>query len=138
MKIIVDTCVWSLALRRKTVPDHPYVIELCELIQEGRAQMLGPIRQELLSGLTSEEQFEQLKSHLSVFPDLSLPNSVYEEAARYYNLSRRNGIQGSNTDFLICAAAVHFHLPILTMDQDFQHFQQCFSVELYALRRRSV
>ena len=47
MKVLVDTCVWSLALRRNQVMESPYVLELRDLITEFRVQMMGPVRQEL-------------------------------------------------------------------------------------------
>lgn len=51
LKNLVDTSVWSLALRRKTIPANRFVDELNELIKERRVQMIGPIRQEILSGI---------------------------------------------------------------------------------------
>lgn len=72
MKIIVDTSVWSLALRRdKQDPPAP-VQELRHIIYDHRVQMIGPIRQELLSGICSESQFEKLRKHLESFPDLPI------------------------------------------------------------------
>ncbi len=62
MKVIADTCVWSPALRRKAFVDDPYVRELRELIREVRVQMIGPIRQEILSGVRSEKQFRLFKA----------------------------------------------------------------------------
>ena len=70
MKVLVDTCIWSLSLRRKKVADDPYVRELKKLIEEYKAQMLGPIRQEILSGIRAQEQFEKLQMHLRALPDL--------------------------------------------------------------------
>jgi len=70
MKILVDTSVWSSALRRKTPPDNLFVNELNELIKERRVQMIGPIRQEILSGIREEAQFQTLKKHLGAFADL--------------------------------------------------------------------
>ena len=57
--VIVDTSVWSLALRRRrNQPNNDASIaELVRLIGEGEALIAGPIRQELLSGVASEEQF---------------------------------------------------------------------------------
>ena len=72
MKIIVDTCIWLLALRRNTVKASPYIEELRNLITEVRVQLIGPIRQELLSGVKSKKQFATLKQHLRSFEDLIL------------------------------------------------------------------
>ena len=70
MKVIVDTCIWSLALRRKNKTDSPYIFELQELVEDIRVQMIGAIRQEILSGIKIEAQFQLLKSNLSAFSDL--------------------------------------------------------------------
>jgi len=57
--VIVDTCVWSLALRRNVLQvSSPVVIELEQLIRNYKVQMLGPVRQELLSGIRSKKQFK--------------------------------------------------------------------------------
>ena len=116
MNIIIDTSVWSLALRRQRSAASAETRELAELVREGRATMLGPVRQELLSGVRTEEQFETLRDHLRAFPDVSLEAEDYEEAAAFFNRCRAKGLQGSNTDFLICATAVRRGLGILTTD----------------------
>ena len=67
--------------------------------------MIGAIRQEILSGIKHQKQFEKLRDNLRVFPNLLLDAENYELAADYFNICRRQGIQGSNTDFLICAIA---------------------------------
>lgn len=134
MKIIVDTCIWSLALRRNTVIDNLYVEELKNLIEEIRVQFIGPIRQELLCGIKSKKQFDTLKLHLEAFADIELVAKDYELAAEYFNAARKKGIQGSNTDFLICAISSRRNMPILTTDKDFTKFQSVFSVSLHVPR----
>lgn len=138
MKVIVDTCVWSLALRRKREEqNNAYLVELQELIKEFRVQLIGPIRQEILSGIASENQYTKLKTYLSAFPDLEIKTEMYEEAARFFNLNRAKGIQGSNTDFLICAVGISHDLPILTFDKDFERFQQTLPIRLHWPRQTS-
>jgi hypothetical protein len=56
-------------------------------------RIIGSVRQELLSGIKSERQFEELKYYLSAFPDLALDTADYEKAAEFFNLCRKNGIQ---------------------------------------------
>lgn len=133
MKIVVDTSVWSLAFRRKTV-ETVYREVLEDLISDGRVVMLGAVRQEVLSGLRHAEQFERLRLVLRAFPDLRLETRDYERAAEYANLCRANGIQGANTDFLICAAAVSRDYEILTTDKDFTLFAELLPVTLYDFR----
>ena len=73
MKVLVDTSVWSLALRRGSDSTAAPVRELQSLIADNRVQMMGPIRQELLSGIREETQFKELETHLSLTPEWSLP-----------------------------------------------------------------
>jgi predicted nucleic acid-binding protein len=131
MKVLVDTCVWSLALRRGDAAGSPEVSELRELVRELRVQLIGPVRQEILSGIKNQSQFTKLRDHLRAFPDLELTSSDYESAAEFYNLCRSNGVQGSNTDFLICATASRQKMPIFTTDEDFALFQKHLPIELY-------
>ncbi len=134
MKVIVDTSVWSLALRRDVPSCDPFVDELIELIREVRVQLMGSVRQELLSGIKSSRQFDVLKLKLAAFDDLHLKSQDYELAATYFNAARSKGIQGSNTDFLICAASTRRNLSILTMDKDFSNFKSVIPVFLHKPR----
>lgn len=136
MMVLVDTPVWSLALRRK--PEHLSGAQvdstdvLAELIREGRAQMVGPIRQELLSGIREESQFKKIRDYLRAFPEPSLEAEDYEDAARMSNQCRGRGIAGSSVDFLICAAARRRGWSIFTTDGDFQNYAKVVPVRLYS------
>ena len=131
MSVIVDTAVWSMALRRRTPPaSSPAVTLLRDLITNDRVILLGAIRQEILSGVRTSEQFMRLRDYLRAFPDLELATEDYELAAEFFNTCRSNGIQGSNTDFLICAVAHRRSYTILTTDKDFQSFQSHISILL--------
>lgn len=130
MKIIVDTCIWSLAFRKKSFTADPTVMLLQELIKESRVQMLGPIRQEILSGIKLDKDFEKLANALRSFQDFNLLSEDYEQAARLFNLCRRNGIQGSNTDFLICSVSERHDMAIFTYDIDFKRYQKYLKINL--------
>jgi predicted nucleic acid-binding protein len=131
MKVIVDTCIWSLALRRKNQIAGAEKDVLNALIVDGRVQMIGAIRQEILSDVKSEAQYRQLRNTLRAFPDLNHASDDYELAARFFNTCRSNGIQGSNTDFLICAAAARHGMTVFTNDNDFFGFQKHIDVPIY-------
>jgi len=135
--VLVDTSVWSLALRRDAVNDHAAVGELRELVREMRAEIIGPIRQEVLSGIRSLPTFEVLRDHLKVFRDIDILTEDYERAAAFYNICRAKGIQGSNTDFLICAVSERNGMPILTTDGDFDLYAQHLPITLHQPRRRA-
>jgi predicted nucleic acid-binding protein len=134
VNVLVDTSVWSLALRRAKRVDDKAPKELAELIREGRVVMVGPVRQELLSGIKVKTQFDLLRGHLQSFPDLELETADYEDAAAAFNRCRERGIQGSNTDFLICAAALRRDLSIYTTDGDFKHYARVLKLELHEPR----
>ena len=129
MKVLVDTSVWSLALRRKEQTETAE--KLAELIVESLVVMIGPVRQELLSGISDKAAFDNLKSHLQSFDDLPITTRDYETAAEYYNTCRKNGVQGSHIDFLICAVAFNNDLLIFTTDQDFQYYAKCLPIRLF-------
>jgi hypothetical protein len=57
VKVLVDTSVWSLSLRRAAAPArHPAAEEFARLIADYRVLLIGPVRQEILSGMRSEQQ----------------------------------------------------------------------------------
>ena len=131
MKVLVDTSVWSLALRHSPAKPNPVVDELRHLIDDGRVAIVGPIRQELLSGVRTPEGFAELREHLQAFADEVLETADFERAAEHFNTCRRRGIQGSNIDFLLCAAAERRGLSILTTDADFTRFARILPIELH-------
>jgi len=135
MRVLIDTSIWSLALRRGEHIQNPEAQELRRLITAHLAEIAGPIRQEVLSGVKDQSQFDRLESHLSAFPDLPLSAEDYVMAAKFFNLCRSKGIQGSNTDFLICAVAVRHDLSVFTTDGDFSMFTKCLPVVLHEFKR---
>jgi predicted nucleic acid-binding protein len=134
VNVLVDTSVWSLALRRPTSKDNAETAELVELVREGRVEMIGAIRQEILSGIRTAEQFRKLRDRLRAFQDVALDESDYEEAAQCFKRCRAKGLQGSNTDFLMCAVSLRRELAILTTDKDFGGFARVLGFELHAPR----
>jgi predicted nucleic acid-binding protein len=134
VNVLVDTSVWSTALRRAAPHPGPEEGELRELITEGRVVMIGAVRQELLSGIRTAEQFKKLRERLRAFPDLAVDTADHEEAAACFNRCRSRGVQGSNTDFLICALALRRDVPILTTDRDFTRFAALLPIKLHGPR----
>ena len=131
MNVLVDSSVWSLALRRNTTNDAIAIVNLLrDLIADGRVVLLGAIRQEVLSGVRYKEQFARLREYLRAFPDLELTTEDYELAAEFFNTCRSNGVQGSNTDFLLCAVAHRRGYSIFTTDKDFENFRSHIPVVL--------
>ncbi len=135
MNVLVDTSVWSLALRRKAhdlnASEKPTVAELSELIREGRARLIGLIRQELLSGIKSPSQYEKLRATLRAFPDLPVTTADHEAAATASNACRAKGVVVSLVDILICAIALARHCSIFTTDPDFNDYARILPIKLH-------
>lgn len=132
MKVIVDTNIWSYALRRKTIIDYESAISaLNELILLNSVVFIGPVRQELLTGFRAKDQFEKLKLHLRQFSDHPIQSTDYELAAEFQTICSTKGVQGSPVDFLICAIAHNNDFEIFTLDKDFIHYRQHIPIHLY-------
>jgi len=132
MKVLVDTSVWSLALRKKeySEEDKKVIIKLTKMIRQLNLVMIGPIRQEILSGIKNKDIFEELKTKIGIFEDLAIMTQDYELAAEYFNECRNHGIQGSHVDYLICAVAVNNKLRIFTLDKDFVQYQKYIPINI--------
>jgi predicted nucleic acid-binding protein len=132
--VLVDTCVWSLALRRSVkhlnVRETRILELLSEIIVEGRARMLGIVRQELLTGIRHKAQFSATVAATRNFDDISLEIADYEEAASIANTCLSAGVAGSTIDFLICAVAARRNWAVLTTDKDFRRYQKHLSLTL--------
>jgi len=129
MKVLVDTCIWSHALRHNK-PDKSIIKKLTDLINDGRAVLIGPIKQELLSGVQRTDQFEKLKEILSSFEEIQLQSYHFEKAAEFCNICRSKGIQGSTIDFLICSVAHSENMIIYTIDKDFEFYAKYLPIKL--------
>jgi predicted nucleic acid-binding protein len=130
MQLLADTSVWSLALRRRSRAalsheEKRLAAVLTEAIRDGQVAIIGPIRQELLSGIKHQVQFDKLRTALAPFRDEPIDTPDYEEAARLYNLCRTRGVQCSPVDILICAVAVRRKWSVLTNDA---RLSQCLQI----------
>ena len=132
--VLVDTPVWSLALRRKAVSLSDYerllTRTLYELVQHSQVQLLGSIRQEVLSGVREDSQFRRIREHLGDFDNVDLDAHDYEEAARISKMCRRVGIAGSAVDLLMCSVALRHDWEIFTTDHDFLQYGRVVRVRL--------
>ena len=138
MNVLVDTPIWSLALRRRagdlSAPQKRLLAEWERLIRRGQVVMVGPIRQELLSGVREPGVFEKLRLKLRPFEDVPLATQDFEEAARCYNRCRAGGVTGSAVDCLLCAVSIRLGLFILSTDEDFRLFSKHLPIRLHVPR----
>ena len=141
MKVLVDTSIWSLALRRRprdlNTGERLLVKELADLVNDGRAAIIGLIRQELLSGIKTTAQFEELRNTLSAFSDELVETGDHEAAAKASNDCRSKGIAVSVVDILICAVAQRRDMHVFTTDPDFENYARQLSLTLHSAARQS-
>jgi predicted nucleic acid-binding protein len=135
LSAVVDTNVWTLLVRRRAASlkaaDAAAVAELRRLGGESRAILIGAVRQEVLSGIRHAEQFERIRRSLRGFDDTPSLARDHERAAEFFNTCRSAGVQGSPTDFLICAVSERVGIPIFTLDRDFEAFARQLPIRLH-------
>lgn len=138
MNVLVDTSVWSLSLRRAPRDlndgERRTVRELTELISEGRANLMGLIRQEVLSGIRSPAQFEKLRALLRSFIDVVIDTTDYESAAEASNRCRSKGVTVSVVDCLICAISTNRGWSVFAIDADFESIAEVLPLTLHKPR----
>jgi predicted nucleic acid-binding protein len=136
--VLVDTTIWSLALRRRrrnlSAPERRIVEEWVSLVREGSAALVGPVRQEILSGVRDAVVFSRLQGQLSAFAHLPILPRDYDQAAAFYNTCRAAGITGAPVDMLLCAVAARSRCPLFTTDRDFTRYSQHVPITLFRVR----
>ena len=132
--VLVDTPIWSLSLRRRTLElskeERGLTQSLYRLVKEGQVQLLGATRQEVLSGIREESAFRRIRDHLGDFRNVALDEQDYEEAARISNTCRHAGIAGSPVDMLMCSVSLRHDWAIFTTDRDFGQYQRVVQIRL--------
>lgn len=128
--VLVDTSVWSSFLRRKIKSSNVPVETLRHLIANNQVCLTGIVRQEILSGIREQAQYNKIADILNGFPDLLATSEDHTLASLFYNTCRSKGIQGSHIDYLICAQAVNGTMAILTEDTDFKEYAKYLPIDL--------
>jgi predicted nucleic acid-binding protein len=140
VEVLVDTSVWSLALRRRAEHlnsrERLLVAEWTELVRKKRARIIGLVRQELLSGIKTPAQFENLRMSVAAFPDEPVDTRDHEAAAKLSNACQAKGIAFSAVDMLICAVAQRRGMSVFTTDPDFERYAQVLRLKLHSVSGR--
>jgi predicted nucleic acid-binding protein len=139
MRVLIDTPIWSLVLRRSvwnlSLEQSAMLADWTQMIHQRQAVLIGPVRQEVLSGVRDPVVFQKLRDHLYAFDDEAITCEDYEEAAWCFNICRRAGVTGSSIDFLLCAVAVRRRIEIFTTDAKFQHYAKHLPFRLHKMQR---
>ncbi|HXR97714.1 MAG TPA: PIN domain-containing protein [Terriglobales bacterium] len=133
--MIVDTSVFSLVFRRRKASLAAAEIlirhRLLELLSSPSAVLLGPVRQELLSGISQPELFANIRDELRGIFSPPVEDGDFEDAAAASNACRAVGVAGSSVDFFLCGVSLRHGWPIFTSDTDFQRYAGILKLQLF-------
>ncbi len=121
MSLLVDTSVWSLALRRDA--DAPtQAVEVLRNALEGADQVFttGLVLQELLQGFSGPKARAQLIERFAALAFLQPDREDHIEAAEVRNTCRRNGVQIGTIDAVLIQLCLRHDLVLLSTDNDFR------------------
>ena len=132
--ILIDTTIWSKAYRRKKIAreDQKTVNKLRTILDMEKEILIGPVRQELLSGISDKEAFNDLAMKLNGLNNYEVELADHDLAAEYFNICMSHGIQGSQTDYLLCAVAHRYNSEIFTEDKGFAMYKDYLPIKLYS------
>ncbi len=122
MTLLVDTSVWSLALRRDAVGDALAVLALQRALSGGEAIVCtGLVLQELLQGFHGPKQAETIVLRFASLPMLMPDRQDHIAAATLRNTCHKRGVQTGTIDALLAQLCIRHELTLLTTDADFTH-----------------
>ena len=122
MTLLVDTSVWSLALRRDAEANEPEVAALKDaLLGSDVVVTTGLVLQELLQGFSGAKAQAQIVERLAALPLLQPDRGDHVAAAELRNTCRRAGVQLGTIDALLAQLCIRHELTLLTTDKDFVH-----------------
>ena len=135
MSVLIDTSVWSLALRRRrrdiNSTELKVYYEWERLVLDGTASLIGPIRQETVSGIAAPREVAIVKQRLAPVHEFALPSDLFLLAADFFNHCRAAGIAPGAIDMMICAAAHSNGVPIFSTDPDFSFYARHLPISLH-------
>lgn len=129
--MLVDTSVWSLALRRDSPPPLSEVVELRRALEAGAVYSTGLILQELLQGFPKPSARKQIIKHFAALPLLVPDRDDHVAAAELRTTCRRKGIQIGTIDALLAELCIRHRLTMLTTDRDFHHLATVVSLPVW-------
>lgn len=133
MSLLVDTSVWSLALRRDAPPDLPEVRALATALQAGDLVLTtGLILQEVLQGFLGPKSREAILGRFGALPLLVPDRHDHIEAAGLRNQCRRQGLQVGTIDALLAALCLRHDLTLLTTDADFRRVAEVTQLSVWS------
>ncbi|HTN99195.1 MAG TPA: PIN domain-containing protein [Microthrixaceae bacterium] len=119
--LLVDTSVWSLALRRDQPARSRHVRRFNDALMEGEVVLTGVVLQEVLQGLVSGPTKDRLSAELSKLSLLVPDREDHVLAAEFFTTCRHKGVQLATVDALLAALCSRRGLVLLSTGKDFAH-----------------
>ncbi|MCA3250966.1 MAG: PIN domain-containing protein [Pseudomonadota bacterium] len=133
MTLLVDTSVWSLALRRDAERGEPEVRQLQDaLLGADVVVTTGLVLQELLQGFAGPKARKQIIDRFAALPLLQPDRQDHIDAASLRTTCRQAGVQVGTIDALIAQLGIRHELTLLTTDRDFSHMAQHCPLRVWA------
>lgn len=137
MPLLVDTSVWSLALRRDAAATEPQVDALKAALQGDEVVVTtGLILQELLQGFAGPKAQAQLIERFAALPLIQPDRDDHIAAAGVRNACRRGGVQIGTVDALLVQLCIRHELVMLTTDRDFTHAMKHCALRVWPAKAR--
>lgn len=138
MTLLVDTSVWSLALRRDIEAPDPEVHELEEaLFGSDVVVTTGLVLQELLQGFSGPRAQARIVERFAALPLLQPDREDHVNAAGLRNRCRKAGVQLGTIDALLAQLCIRHDLTLLTTDKDFTHAAGHCPLRVWPARARA-
>jgi predicted nucleic acid-binding protein len=120
MTLLVDTSVWSLALRRDGTQDAKEVLALREALTGADSVVTtGLVLQELLQGFNGPKAKEAIIERFGALPLIQPDRQDHVAAAEVRNACRRGGVQIGTIDALLIQLCGRYEMTLLSSDKDF-------------------
>jgi len=138
MTLLVDTSVWSLALRRDAEATEPEVRHLKEALFGSEVVVTtGLVLQELLEGFSGPKAQAQIVERFAALPMLQPGRDDHIAAASLRNICRQGGIQIGTIDALLAQLCIRHDLTLLTTDKDFTHATRHCALRVWPAKARA-
>jgi predicted nucleic acid-binding protein len=128
---LVDTSVWSLALRRDSPPAIAKLDELKRALHAGMVVSTGLVLQELLQGFSRPKAHKLIVEQFRSLPLIVPDREDHIGAAELRTRCRRRGVQVGTIDVLLAQLCIRHELQMLTTDRDFQSISRIAPINLW-------
>jgi predicted nucleic acid-binding protein len=120
--LLVDTSVWSLALRRDAASKVAEVMQLHDAVAGSDSIVTtGLVLQELLQGFSGAKAVVNILKRFQALPLLQPNRQDHVAAAEIRNQCRRSGVQIDTIDAVLIQLCGRYDLTLLTTDLDFTY-----------------